>query len=273
MEKLEERIQKAMAADRDAVGALLRDPSDKVVMALLSNPNITEDHLCILARRRDLPGDVLGAVGGRKFSAQGYKVKLALINNPRTPRTAALGFLRSLELRDVAFTTRNKALPTELRQAAEGMLKEKLPTMPLGIKITLARLVSEEVVKTLLMEEDPQLVKACFENPRMNEAVVLWAVNHRVTPARVLEFISASQKWSASYRVRFALVRNALTPVEKAIDFVQKMKSTDLRYLYNDPAVPASVKVQVEIELEKKGERLTPPSEGGRIIGIADEDF
>lgn len=273
MDKLEARIQKAQSADKDAVGAMLRDPSEKVVMALLSNLNITEDHLYILAKRRDLPGDILGGIGGRKFSAHGYKVKLALVNNPRTPRRVALGFLRSLELRDMAFVTRNNMLPTELRQAAAGMLKEKLPTLPLGIKITLARQVSEEVVKTLLVEEDAQLIKACFENPRMNEAVVLWAVNHRGVPAVVVGFIAHSPKWSANYRVRYALIRNALTPVDRAVEFVQKMKSTDLRYLFNDPAVPVAVKVQVEIELEKKGERLSPPSESGRIVGIADEDY
>lgn len=271
MEDLEARIQNALTAGKDALGASLRDPSGKVVMALLSNPNITDDHLYVLAKRRDLPGDILAVIGGRKFTAHGHKVILALVNNPRTPRRIALGFLRSLELRDVAFVTRNKMLPTELRQAAEGMLKEKIPTMPLGIKVTLARLVSEEVIKALLMEQDPQLIKACFENPMMNEAVVLWALNHRGIPASVVGFIAASPKWSVNYRVRFALARNALTPVDKAVGFVRNMKSMDLRYLFNDPAVPADVKVQIEMALEMKGEPIHPPREGGRVIGIWEE--
>lgn len=272
MEDLETRMHKAMTADKDALGASLKDPSGKVVMALLSNPNITEDHLYVLAKRRDLPGDVLEAIGGRKFSAEGQRVKLALVNNPRTPRRVALGFLRSIELRDVAFVTRNKMLPTELRQAAEGMLKDRIPTLPLGIKVTLARQVSEEVIKALLMFDDGQLIKACFENPWMNEAVVLWALNHRGIPAAVVGFIASSPKWSVNYRVRFALARNPHTPIDKAAGFVRGMKSMDLRYLFNDPAVPVDVKVQVEIVLEGKGEPIHPPREGGRVIGIREED-
>ncbi|HLB24840.1 MAG TPA: hypothetical protein VJM83_00780, partial [Nitrospirota bacterium] len=183
---------------------MLRDPSEQVVMALLSNLNITDEHLLVLAKRRDISGRALEAIGGRKFSDEGYVVKLALVNNPKTPRRTALGFLRYLKLRDMAFVTRNKMLPTELRQAAEGMLREKLPTLPPGLKITVARMVSEGLIKVLLMEQDGQVIKACFENPRMSEAVVFWALNHASTPAGTVRAIAFQPKWSANNRVRFA---------------------------------------------------------------------
>ena len=272
MEKIEARIQKAMTADRDGLKAFLKDPSDKVVMALLANPHINYDDLLVLAKRRDLSSESLGLVAARKFSDEGYKVKLALVNNPRTPRRVALAMLKYLRLRDTAYLTQNRALPTELRQAAEGALKAKLVSLPLGVKITLARLVSEDVLKAMLMYNNPHLVKACFENPGMREATALWAVNHEKTPAVVVEFISMSPRWSVLQSVRFALLRNPRTPVLRAIELVTGLKSTDLRYLYNDPSVPVSVKVQIEDELERKGQPLSPPCESGRVIGIVDED-
>jgi len=271
MDTVDERIKKAFDADREGIRPLLHDPSPKVVMALLANRDLTEDDLWVLAKRRDLPSDALGAIAARKFTDEGYKVKVALANNPKTPRRSALGIIRQMRLRDLAYLTANRQVPTELRQAAEGMFKEKLPTLPIGIRTTLARLVSEDVVKALLMDGTYQLTKACFENPRMKEAVVLWAVNHAMTPAAVIEFITANPRWSACYSVRFALTRNPHTPVGKAVDIVRGLKATDQRYLYNDPAVPVTVKVQIEIELEKKGQPLSPPSASGRIIGIPDE--
>jgi hypothetical protein len=272
MEKLEARIQMAMSADRDGIRGMLSDPSDKVVMALINNINITEDELLVLARRRNIPGEALGGIAGRRFTAEGYKVRVALVNNPRTPRRVALGLLRELRLGDMAYVTHNKQLPTELRQAAEGMLKEKLPALPAGIKIGLARQVSEEVVKALLTTDNPMLIKACFENPRMKEAVVLWAINHRKVPARVIEHISMDLKWSSNYSVRFAILRNPHTPVERAMEFAQGLKSMDQRFLYNDPAVPVAVKVSIEIELERKGQPLSPPREEGRVIGIIEDE-
>lgn len=270
MEKLDARIQRAMSAGRDEIRALLNDPSDRVALALLSNTGITEDDLLVLARRRDLPGDVLGGIAGRKFTADGYKVKVALVNNPRTPRRTALGMLRDMRLSEMAFVTRNKQLPTELRQAAEGILKEKLPTLPVGIRVGLARQVSEDVVKAMLLDGNPLLIKACFENPRMKEAVVIWAVNHKNIPAGVIEHISNDAKWSSNYSVRFAILRNPHTPVDRSMEFARGLKSMDQRFLYNDPSVPAVVKVELEVELERKGEPLSPPKESGRVIGIVD---
>ncbi|MHB8174061.1 MAG: hypothetical protein ACYDFU_06330 [Nitrospirota bacterium] len=201
-----------------------------------------------------------------------YRVKLALVTNPKTPRRMALGFLKDLRLRDLGFVARNRAIPTELRQAAEGMIREKLPSLPPGIKISLARQVSEEVVKALLVEGNPFVVKACFENPLMNEAVALWAVNHKKTPLATIESISKHPKWSVRKSVRFALARNPHTPIGRAIEFVHGMVVSDQRFLYNDPSVPAAVKVQVEIELERKGQPLFPPNDAGRIISMPEEE-
>ncbi len=268
MEQLEERIKKAMTGGRELIRGMLRDPSDKVVTALLSNRNITEDELITLARRRDLSSDTLGVIAGMKAASKEYRLSSVLVNNPRTPRRMALSLIRKLRLRDMAFVTQNKALPTELRQAAEGIMKEKLPTVPLGVRMGLARQVSEALIKVLLLDDEPQQLKACFENPRMKEAVVLWAVNHEAVPPGVIEYIAAHPKWSAYYSVRFALVRNRHTPVEKAMDFIAGLKAMDQRFLYNDPSVPVTVKVQIEIELEKKGQPLYPPRDEGRTIGI-----
>ena len=200
-----------------------------------------------------------------------YRSRFAQVSNPKTPRRVALGLLRHIKLMDLASVTRNKALPTELRQAAEGMLKEKLPTLPLGIKVTLARLVSEELLKTLLMGGEPDVVKACFENPRMKEAVALWAANHARVPAGVIEYMAAHARWSVCYPVRFAMIRNPKTPADRAVELVEGMKALDLRFLYNDPSVAAAVKVRIELELGRRGQTLAPPSDAGRVVGIPDK--
>ncbi len=272
MDEIETRIRGAIDAEPEGIGKFLNDPSDKVILSLLANRNINEEHLLVLAKRRDLSGSVLEAVGARRFGPEGRRVKLALVSNPKTPRRMALGFLKDLRLRDLGFVTRNRSIPTELRQAAEGIIKEKLPSLPPGMKISLARQVSEELIKALLAEGDMLVARACFENPMMSEAVALWAVNHEKTPPSTIESISAHPKWSARKSVRFALARNPFTPIGRAIEFVQRMVISEQRFLYNDPSVPAAVKVQVEIELERKGQPLFPPNDAGRIIGMPEEE-
>lgn len=271
MESLDTRIKKAMTGPREVIRGMLKDPSDKVALALLSNPNITEEELIALARRRNISGEVLGSIAGMKVAAKEYRLAAVLANNPRTPRRVALGLIRRLRLGDMASVTQNKLLPTELRQAAEGILRDKLPSIPLGVKISLARQVSEEVLKTLLLDDTPQLVKACFENPRMKEAVVVWAVNNEKAPGGVIGFIADSPKWSANHHVRFALLRNRRTPIARALGLVSGLKAADLRFLYNDPSVPVAVKVQIEVELERKSEPFSPPREAGRVIVLRDE--
>ncbi|HEY3347013.1 MAG TPA: hypothetical protein VGK71_05265 [Nitrospirota bacterium] len=205
-----------------------------------------------------------------------YRTALALVNNPRTPRRTALGLIRQLRPRDMAFLTRNKAVPTEIRQACEALLREKMQGMPLGVKITLARMVSEDVVKSMLLNDEPNLIKACFENPALKETTVIWLLNHRGIPARVIAFIAGHPKWSAQYHVRFALVRNSHTPFERASEFVHCLKGNDLRFLYNDPTVAVALKVEIEINLERKGQPLAPPRDEGRVIGMpedAGDDF
>jgi hypothetical protein len=272
MDAVEERIKKAMTGSSEEIWPLLRDSSEKVLMALLANRNISDEEVVVLARRRNISGEVLGMIAGRKRSPREYEINSALVNNPKTPRRVSLGILRRIRPKDLAFVTQNKMLPTELRQAAEGILKDKLPTMPLGVRITLSRQVSEEVVKFLLLDYNEQLVKACFENPRMKESVVLWAVNHERVPAEVIEFIASHPRWSACYSVKFAMIRNKNTPADRAIEFARGLKSSDLRFLYNDPSVPVYVKVEIEILLEKKEQPLYPPREAGRPVAIPDED-
>ena len=186
-----------------------------------------------------------------------YRDRLARVHDPKTPRRVALGLLRDMRPAEIARITRNMALPADLRRAAEGVLVTKLPSLPLGVKVTLARLVSEDVLKALLLEGGPTLVKACFDNPCMKEEVALWALNHSGIPAGVVEFIAGSPRWSVRYPVRLAMLRNPNTPVETALGLVGGMKSQDLRYLYGEKSVSMPVKVQIEVELERRDQSST----------------
>ncbi len=186
-----------------------------------------------------------------------YDSRLALVTGPKTPRRVALSLLKDIRPLDLARITRNTALPAEVRRAAEGVLAARLHSLPSGVKLTLARLVSEDVLKALILESDAMLVKACFENPCMKEAVALWALNHAGIPACVVEYIAGSPRWSVLYPVRMAMLRNRHTPVEKALDIVQGMKSQDLRFLYAEDSVSMPVKVQIEVELERRGQSST----------------
>ena len=54
MDEIEKRVRDALDANTDGIGKFLKDPSDKVILSLLANRNINEEHLVVLAKTKAL---------------------------------------------------------------------------------------------------------------------------------------------------------------------------------------------------------------------------
>ena len=131
--------ERARVAIGDDLAALLHHPSAVVLLALLDNAALGEAQLCLLLERKDLPGEVLEEIGKRKPLLKSYRVKRALCFHPRGPRLVTLRLIRDLYLMDLVQLALSPAVPAELKRNAEEQLLMRLPQIPLGQKITLAR--------------------------------------------------------------------------------------------------------------------------------------
>src|SRR4029077_7708161 len=92
--------ERALYATGEELAVLLHHHAADVLLALLDNPALDEAQVCLLLERKDLPGEVLDEVGGRKSLLKSYRVKRSMAFHPRTPRLVSLRLLRDLYLMD-----------------------------------------------------------------------------------------------------------------------------------------------------------------------------
>lgn len=269
------RIELAASAQENDLTPLVHDPSPKVIMAMLGNRNVTEEHILILANRKNLPPEVLNEISRDKRWSESYPVRLALARNPKTPLFTALSIARFLRLFDIAELARDHVVPVIYRRKLEAIVIEKIPSLALGVKKTLARVAGGEILLALIKDGYPDVVKNCLENPHLLEAHLYKIISLKNTTPGTIRTIAENRNWSCRYHVKFALVRNAHTPLARTVQFLPDLKLLDLKELYLDPLLSHEVRPFIHRELVKRGEdpEHLVRDEAEHIFEIEESDF
>ncbi|MFZ5907151.1 MAG: hypothetical protein ACOYVJ_07035 [Nitrospirota bacterium] len=249
----EEEMSVAARGSSEEISMLLYHPSPHVLSRLLLNSNLTEDHVRVLARRNNLTGEMLESIYYDRRWKDCYPVMLALCKNPKTPQNISLSILKSLRIFDLADLTRNQQIPLVVRMRAEINIIERILTLPLGIKITLARRASSAVLVRLLEDGMKEVSSVCLDSPIITEGDICRIVSMKKTSSQVIRQIAEHPKWSRRYDVRWALLRNPCAPLAIIVNFLKDMKTTDLQELYHAPEVPSSTKPFLYRELLDRG--------------------
>src|SRR5213082_555778 len=244
--------ERAPVATGDELSALLHHPSSDVLLALLDNPALDEPQLCLLLGRNDLPGEILEEVGRRKSLLKSYRVKRALCFHPRGPRLVTLRLIRDLYLMDLVQLALSPAVPAELKRNAEEQLLARLPQIPLGQKITLARRGPARVAGALLTEGHPQVVSVVLGNPYLTEAQILKTLSREKLPAPVVPAIIHHRKWSISYNIRIALLRQPSAPLATILSYLPQLTVSNLRELAAPGIVPETLRRYIQAEVQRR---------------------
>lgn len=254
-------MAQAAAAGEEELARFLHDPSAKVIRALLGNRNLQEDDILIIAKRRNLPPDILETISRDKRWSESYPVRLALAKNPRTPLSLSLTIAQYLRLFDLEEITRNHFIPLAFRHKVDRIIIERVPTMPAGNKKTLAKKAGGAVLLSLLRDADAEVVRYCLNNPYLTEAHLFKVISRADTIAETVRMIAEHPNWASRSLIRYSLARNPLTPLTLSVQFLQAMKVMELRELYADPSVPVTIKPFIHSELRERGEGVTAPAE------------
>ena len=212
MAEYERDVECARVANGDDLNALIYHPVPGVLLTLLDNPALDETKLILLLSRKDLPAEILDEVARRKTFLKSYAVKKSLLLHPRTPRLVGLRLLKELYLMDLVQFALSPAVSMELKRYAEEQIVARLPQMPLGQKITLARRGPSRVAGALVADGHAQVMPIALENPYLTEAQVLKTLAREKVPVVVVQALANHRKWSQCYNVRLAIVRNPSTP-------------------------------------------------------------
>ncbi len=256
MVTVEQRIRAALEATAEELWTFIRDPHPEVVSQATLNRNITEEMAIVIAKGKTASAETLGFLAGDIRFKGSYNLKLALCRNPKTPQKVTLSLLKFIRLFDLSDMTRDQRININIRQKIESMIAERIPAMPLGNKTALAKRASTNVLFSLMGRGDERVISICLDSQSLTEAHLYKLINDPQTKPAVIKMIADHTKWSLSYFVMFALIRNFYTPMARAAKFISRMKITDLKDLYADPKVPSSTKPFIFRELRERGETV-----------------
>lgn len=247
-----ERIERAKSAPASELSSLIHETDEPTLLALLENPVIEEPHVIQMLERLDLSGNVLATIAekGKWTASEGVRLRLA--RHPRTPRRFALALLRQLYLFDLVRLSLLPSTPAEIKRVAEELIVTRVPHLPVGQKLTLARRGTSRVAGALLAEGHAQAIKLALANAFLTESQILKVLAKPGVPARVVAAIAQHPKWSVQYNVRVALIRNAHTPVPVVLAFLPNLTVRDLKDLSTVEGITPHVRKYIQRELSRR---------------------
>jgi hypothetical protein len=115
----------AMTGDREVRSILIRDSNKLVQGAVLDSPRITETEIVAIASSRNLADELLRKIAGRREWMKNYQLRVALVNNPKTPLPTSLKILHTLMAADLKRLAMNRGVSSVLVSSARSYLLKK----------------------------------------------------------------------------------------------------------------------------------------------------
>lgn len=246
------RLHEALTADPDRLYKLAQDPAPEVLRTLLNNPQFGEDHLQTLLKRRDLPEDLLKAASRLERVKSSHRLKVALVYNPGTPTVVVQSLLPQLYLFELVNLCYLPGVTPDQKVAAERAIIQRLPTTPMGNKMTLARRGTSTVVGEILKEGDTRLIEACLANPRLKEVDILQFLNGARAVADTISAIARHPRWKSRPNLKLAILKNRRTPAVWYTLFLPRLQTIEINGLLASRRLNANQKQLVQDELKRR---------------------
>jgi hypothetical protein len=118
------RVKLALTGNKEARQVLAHDPVKLVQGCVLRNPRFTLEEALAMAKNRSLAGELLRTIAEQKDWVRNYSVRLALVQNPKTPLQVGLGLLGGIQERDMRLLAKSRNVASVLQaQAKRNMLR------------------------------------------------------------------------------------------------------------------------------------------------------
>jgi len=236
------RLHQALTADKDELFNLLQGQPAEVLLAVLRNPSLDEQHLLALLKQRGVPGEIFSAIYAAKRLIESSSIKFALVIHPDIPSHIAATLLTQLNIFDLVKITLIAGVSPDNRMAAERSIIQRLPSQPLGNKMTLARRGTSAVVESLLREGLPPLVEACLDNPHLKEGAVHQFITASTSTAETISMVARSGRWKSRPNIRLAILKNPRTPAIWFTMFLPGLPQSTIKDLLSVPRLTSTQK-------------------------------
>jgi hypothetical protein len=242
-------LQAPAANTRPAVPAEEQPPE-------ISDPAFNEDSALALLQRPDLPVKIIEQLSKNGFAMKSRKVKLAVACHPKTPPHVSLPLIRQLFTFDLMKLALMPLVAADVKKAAEDALINRLDSITLGERISLARRASGRVAGALLRDRDPRVATPALENDRLTESLLIQAISRHGNTPEMVGLVCRNPKWSCRKGIRVALLRNEHTPLAQAIEFARSFSAAQLEEILAGSRFPTNI---TEFLLQDLARRYAAP--------------
>jgi hypothetical protein len=210
--ELVQRLQRALLAEGDELFSLVQDGASEVLRALLKNKHLAEEHILALLRRRDLGEDLLKALQQHELATSSYRLKVALAAHPKSPAAVLQALLPHLHLFDLLGISLHPGSTPDQKLAAERTIVQRLPGVPLGNRITLARRAPSTLLVELLVGGEAPVIAAALDNPRLKEGGLVQYLSGGRATGQAIAAIFRHLRWQKLPSIRLTLLKHPQTP-------------------------------------------------------------
>ena len=119
------KITQATLGSREDRSRLIKEKNRLIIYSVINSPKITDDEIVAYAGNKNLSKEVSFLISTEREFIKKYIIKVALVNNPKTPVLTSKKFLRHLNGKDLAKVAKSKNVPKVLSKTALKMLDNK----------------------------------------------------------------------------------------------------------------------------------------------------
>jgi hypothetical protein len=122
-----QKVALATKGNKTVRSLFMRDTNRLVAIAAVTSPAVTESEIIATAQARTVHQDVIGHIAKDKKNnwVRNYQVKVALVNNPKTPLPEAMKLVPTLNPRDLKALAKSKNVQAGVRNRASQLVKNK----------------------------------------------------------------------------------------------------------------------------------------------------
>jgi len=120
-----EKIKLSYLGNKEVREILIKDTNKMVCAAVVKSGRLTDPEVVKASSNRAISEEVLRLIGQNREWLRKYPVKVALINNPKTPAGVSMGLLNSLHIKDLKALQGNKNVPSVVANAASVRVKQR----------------------------------------------------------------------------------------------------------------------------------------------------
>jgi hypothetical protein len=122
---ISQRIRLALTGNKTERLILIKDSNRMVQLAVIESPKMADDEVLIHTRNLSLSGEIIGKIANNRDWTKNYTIILALVQNPKTPVSRSISFMKQLHSRDLKLLIQDRNINPVIRNLAVNLQKAK----------------------------------------------------------------------------------------------------------------------------------------------------